>query len=61
MSHRIKLVITVTPEGQEDKYRSEEKWFEQTATSEWLLDNNPDYFQKVIAAFNGVEWKKNEH
>jgi hypothetical protein len=58
---KIRLTISLIPENDSEKYRSDEKWFEQITTSEWLLDNNPDYFQKVIAAFNGVEWKRNEH
>lgn len=58
---KVRLTISLIPENDSEKYRSDEKWFEQIANSEWLESNNPDYFQKVIAAFNGVEWKKNEH
>ena len=60
MSQKIKLTISIIPEDDSGKYKSDEKWFEQIASSEWLLMNNPDYFQKVISAFNGLDWKINE-
>lgn len=58
MNQKIKLTISIIPEDDSGKYKSDEKWFEQIANSEWLLMDNPDFFQKVIAAFNGVKWKK---
>ena len=58
---KVRLTISLISENDSDKYRSDEKWFEQISSSEWLEQNNTDFFQKVIAAFNGVEWKKHEH
>jgi hypothetical protein len=61
MTARIKIKVYYIPEGEPDKYSSEQLWYEQTSSENWLTQNNPDFFQKVIAAFNGVEWKRNEH
>jgi hypothetical protein len=58
MYSRVKLTISLIPENDSDKYKSDDKCFEQIVASQWLLDNNPDYFQKVISAFNGFDWKK---
>lgn len=58
MTAKVKIKILYIPEGQPEKYPSEELWYEQTASEGWLEQNNPEYFRKVIAAFNGVQWSK---
>jgi hypothetical protein len=60
MTARIKIKLLYIPEGEPDKYASEQLWYEQICAKGWLTQNNPDFFQKVIASFNGVEWVKNE-
>jgi hypothetical protein len=61
MKGKLKIKLFYIPEGESDKYSSEQLIYEQTCNEDWLIKTNPDYFQKVIAAFNGVEWKINEH
>jgi hypothetical protein len=61
MTSKIRIKLLYIPEGEPDKYTSEQLWYEQTASEGWLTQNNPNFLSNVIAAFNGVEWKKNEH
>jgi len=62
MTGKIKIKLSYISEADKDnKYPSEQQWYEQIANEDWLAIHNPDFLQKVIAAFNGVEWKKNEY
>ena len=54
MSGQIRVKIYYIPEQGQEKYGSERLVYEQTVNEQWLTNTNPDYFQKVILAFNGI-------
>lgn len=55
MSGRVKMKMYYIADQSQQKYESEQLIYEQTVNEEWLSKINPDYFQKVICAFNGIE------
>lgn len=55
MNGQVRIKMYYIPEQGQEKYSSERLVYEQTIVEEWLNRTNPDYFQKVICAFNGIE------